>query len=1219
MKQSNKKIIVCALLCVLFSVISAFALVGCKKTEVPKKTKLDSPVITSKEYTGSNQKATVAENEAYEVTVNEGGTNVGEYAVVLTLADTKKYEWATPDADDKTKVTLTFSITKATNEITALSLEGWTYGETAKTPIATAKFGTPVITYSATENGEYTETVPTDAGEYYVKAKVEGTDNYDGAEKTTKFEITKQANAVQIEVSDIKYGQTPNPTATAAYTPAGETIKYSYSLTQEGDYVVWDTIEKRVGDYYVKAEIAGDKNHDGANAVKKFVMNKGDNSIADFTIADITCNQTPVLNATASAGTTVTYKYATAADGTYLDISGVNFVAGKYYIKAYTDGNDNYVGAESNPATLTVTHAYEWKKDAKGNDYRECVCGAKDEFSVKVSKGTLEAGENGYTLHLYNSAVGGRTNSVTLAFTVSFAGVDTANAVFEWTHNPSGIVTVTGDGEYTVTAASVGPTVLTATYTNNEGKKAIIVINVTVERVVENLSDRPAIEVENLTTLTIADLEGEVKSVLLGDVNIMASADGNVITLDKSKLPKTAANMGERELTVVTDLADYKLIADIYTLIISDKAEFDKMRDLARSNGNYSTTGILDGYFVLDSDIEYNGEFESLTNSGTLWSINEKLKGNEPTRNWQDPALYGFKGVFDGRGYNVNGLTVKDLGNESGGIIGYMNNDGVFKNVSFTNATVYENSGYICFMGGGLIENVQIAFVQIGKGGATNGVDSYSPRAMGAFYTFLDTTTATVNNCVVDAIGAKIYYKMGAQQPNLRLGTRANWKNVHNLIVLCDGENADEILNKSGASALAKSYSAFKENADCQAHINLLDKDLWTIKSGLPFMRSLAGKVDVEVDFVDLTTAVNNGGSVEIKVNSRYAEITVEGYDGITFENGMLSVAEDAISGTVMVTVRSVLNDSRKEAEITVRSAQTVEVKHEKILADKDTTELDLSFASDYYTDTATVTYGATTIVENGTLTDGKLTVNLSGIDKTGDLVFVVTTEKDGVYYSYNVNVLFATKVIRTADDLNIFKFKQKNVSINGLYVLGNDIDVNNAKLSQDLTGQPWYGQANFGFLGTFDGQNHTISNFTAGQTGIFGHIGTGAVIKNVNFTKVACNNEYLSAVLARSIIGAKITDVNVGVIGFTGKTRDNGLLCSRYFENSTLTNVNIDASTCDVYSLFGNEIKENTYNNVVVKVKSYTMFGDQGSGVNSEDKTLAPSGVTVTTATTEA
>lgn len=130
------------------------------------------------------------------------------------------------------------------------------------------------------------------------------------------------------------------------------------------------------------------------------------------------------------------------------------------------------------------------------------------------------------------------------------------------------------------------------------------------------------------------------------------------------------------------------------------------MRDIARSNGDYANTGILDGYFVLDSDIAYNGEFESLTNSGKLWSINETLKKSDSTRNWQNSALYGFKGVFDGRGYNVDGLTIQDLGNESGGIIGYMNDEGVFKNVSFTNATVYENSGYVCFMGGGAIRKL---------------------------------------------------------------------------------------------------------------------------------------------------------------------------------------------------------------------------------------------------------------------------------------------------------------------------------------------------------------------------------------------------------------------------------------------------------------------------------------------------------------------------------
>ena len=84
----------------------------------------------------------------------------------------------------------------ASNAITSVSLEGWTYGETANTPTATAAHGTATFTYSSSENGEYTTTVPTDAGTYYVKATVAATSDYEGAEKTASFTIAKANNAI---------------------------------------------------------------------------------------------------------------------------------------------------------------------------------------------------------------------------------------------------------------------------------------------------------------------------------------------------------------------------------------------------------------------------------------------------------------------------------------------------------------------------------------------------------------------------------------------------------------------------------------------------------------------------------------------------------------------------------------------------------------------------------------------------------------------------------------------------------------------------------------------------------------------------------------------------------------------------------------------------------------------------------------------------------------
>nr|WP_294577655.1 hypothetical protein [uncultured Anaerostipes sp.] len=67
-----------------------------------------------------------------------------------------------------------FVISKAENEwTTKLSIEGWTYGETAKKPTAEAKFGDVVFSYSNEKNGTYRTEIPTEAGTWYVKAVVE--------------------------------------------------------------------------------------------------------------------------------------------------------------------------------------------------------------------------------------------------------------------------------------------------------------------------------------------------------------------------------------------------------------------------------------------------------------------------------------------------------------------------------------------------------------------------------------------------------------------------------------------------------------------------------------------------------------------------------------------------------------------------------------------------------------------------------------------------------------------------------------------------------------------------------------------------------------------------------------------------------------------------------------------------------------------------------------
>ena len=253
-----KKIL--SMLTVFFALAAMFATFAACKIDEPK-TQLETPTIASRVYTGSKLTAVVPQNDGYEIVFNEGGTDVGEYDVVLKLSDETNYEWATPDSDDATKVTLKFAITKAPNQITALSLEGWTYGEEPKMPVATALFGTPTLAYGATADGTFVETVPTAAGTYFVKAKVVATANYDGAEKTAEFKIARTKAVL-----------TTKPTAVANLVYTGDALNLitagvvdggtmQYKLGVDGIWSSEIPTATNAGEYIVYYKVLGDDNH----------------------------------------------------------------------------------------------------------------------------------------------------------------------------------------------------------------------------------------------------------------------------------------------------------------------------------------------------------------------------------------------------------------------------------------------------------------------------------------------------------------------------------------------------------------------------------------------------------------------------------------------------------------------------------------------------------------------------------------------------------------------------------------------------------------------------------------------------------------------------------------------------------------------------------------------------------------------------------------------
>ncbi len=338
-------------------VLCAFA--ACDTTA--EKTKLETPTVAAKVYTGSKLTATIAESEGYTVVTNEGGTDVGEYDVVLKLSDETKYEWAKPDADDATRVTLKFAVTKATNEITALALDGWTFGETANTPTAAAKFGTPTFTYGATADGEFSETVPTAAGNYFVKATVAATANYDGAENTAEFKIA-HANAtltnMPAAVANLVYTGSAQELVTAGVADGGT---MQYKLGTDGTWSSDIPTATNAGEYTVYYKVLGDDNHgDIAEASVTVVMAKANSTFSKLP-SDPDLHYTGEMQALLVAGETtcgtIWYKLDDGEWTTTIPTE-INAVGHNVYYKIVGDDNHNdLVDDETQKLYVTIARA----------------------------------------------------------------------------------------------------------------------------------------------------------------------------------------------------------------------------------------------------------------------------------------------------------------------------------------------------------------------------------------------------------------------------------------------------------------------------------------------------------------------------------------------------------------------------------------------------------------------------------------------------------------------------------------------------------------------------------------------------------------------------------------------------------------------------------------------------------------------------------------------
>ena len=969
-------------LTVFFALAAVFAtFAACEIEEL--KTQLETPTVASQVYTGSKLTAVVPQNDGYEIVFNEGGTDVGEYDVVLKLSDETKYEWATPDSDDATKVTLKFAITKAPNQITALSLEGWTYGEEPKMPVATAQFGTPTFAYSATADGTFIETVPTMAGNYFVKAKVVATANYDGAEKTAEFNIARAKTAL-----------TTKPTAVANLVYTGDALNLitagvvdggtmQYKLGVDGIWSSEIPTATNAGEYTVYYKVLGDDSHsdliDDEKQQLTVTIAKADAQVAAPTAkTGLTYNgeSQALIVAGSAIGATIEYKLG---DGEWTTDIPTATDAGEYTVvyRAVADANYNVVDTEQQ---LTVTIA---KADAQ--------------VAAPTAKTGLTYNGESQALIVAGSAIG--------------ATIEYKLGDGEWTTD---IPTATDAGEYTVIYKAVAAVNYNVVDTENKLSITIAKIADSIDFSLDNVTVRCGDSVPELTatsasgtavTFTYSDNGNDyytkeqladfafiygttyyVKAAVADSSNytgaekvLTITPQHNITVSESDGLHTEACKCGKKDVTgtlgtkQTIDLAatvdngngkatDGKL--DLTTIGYNGNAEVTLTADEATyhataQNGVVSLATVLPlgiygekafGISVTDKNETYNVTINALVvtmtittsdqyanwitiakaceQSATLWGGYFRLGANITATSMvmfnrgATDGSEGFKGVFDGCGYIIDGLNRNSW--DSNAFVTTMTETGVLKNIAFTNVRITGEGNFLTSGGKGTIENVYVQYKEISAGSQYNGTIANFKAGCAMRNVFVDASKATV-------VGNGATFRI------LTSGTASGFGGVFGV---CPSENynPEQSIGDRGNNYAAIAYFAnfdeLKANDQTQEVLaGWKNNGFWTVNDGIPAPEKYVvnsidlGAKDIDLDIlVDNNTVKLNDNALKIDCTAvgftfgNVASVTMEGNvldaSGFTFANGKLTVARSAFG----------YNYGKKEIVVTDDSGKTITI-----------------------------------------------------------------------------------------------------------------------------------------------------------------------------------------------------------------------------------------------------------------------------------------------------
>lgn len=240
----------------------------------------------------------------------------------------------------------TFEIKKATIA-PRVSIADWAYGDAANEPtvIEDTNPGAGEVSYEYSKKGKksWSAEVPTEVGDYTVKATVAETANYLGGTATADFAITKASITPVVSIEDWMYGEDAKaPILADGSNPGGGKVTFEYS--KRGEEKWSQDAPTNAGDYTVKATITAAGNYKGGSATADF-------AIAGKSIKDAKVVLGPSLTAN-DQEQEQTIESVTLADGT--ELTAADFTVSGNKVTAAGDYTLTVTGAGNYADTVDV-------------------------------------------------------------------------------------------------------------------------------------------------------------------------------------------------------------------------------------------------------------------------------------------------------------------------------------------------------------------------------------------------------------------------------------------------------------------------------------------------------------------------------------------------------------------------------------------------------------------------------------------------------------------------------------------------------------------------------------------------------------------------------------------------------------------------------------------------------------------------------------------------